>query len=138
MKTAVAAVVLAAALVGVPRPAAAQPPASIDIAPFIAKEITPRVHLLTTPDDLTGFAIGNILLIEQSDGFVVIDSGIDAANGRAVVRYARSLANKPIKAVAITHWHNDHPQGISAIRDAWPNVRIIATPATEAGMLGPE
>jgi len=26
---------------------------------------------------------------------------------------------------------------VSAIRDAWPNVRIIATPATKAGMLGP-
>ena len=49
-----------------------------------------------------------------------------------------SLTPKPIKAVAITHWHNDHPQGVSAIRDAFPNVRIIATSATEAGMLGPE
>ena len=38
----------------------------------------------------------------------------------------------------ITHWHDDHPQGISAIRDAYPKVRIISTPQTEAGMLGPE
>jgi len=68
----------------------------------------------------------------------VIDSGIDAANGRAIVAYARSLSRKPIKAVAITHWHNDHPQGVSAIRDAYPNVRVIATRPTEAGMLGPE
>jgi glyoxylase-like metal-dependent hydrolase (beta-lactamase superfamily II) len=133
---------VAAFLVGAPILSGAAAPAAtaqaVDISPFIAQEITPKVHLLTTPDDLVGFAIGNILLIEQRHGFVVIDSGIDAANGRAVVAYARSLSPKPIKAVAITHWHNDHPQGISAIRDAYPNVRIISTRPTEDGMLGPE
>lgn len=110
----------------------------VDIRPFNAVEITPQVHLLTTPDDWYAAAIGNVILIEQSDGFVVVDSGFNAANGRAVVRYAKALADKPIKAVMITHWHNDHPQGVSAIRDAFPKVRIIATRGTEAGMLGPE
>src|SRR5205085_4495942 len=100
--------------------------------------INPKVHLLTMPDEWYAAAIGNVILIEQSDGFVLVDSGINAANGRAVVRYAKSLAKKPIKAVMITHWHNDHPQGISAIRDAFPEVRIIATRGTEAGMRGPE
>lgn len=110
----------------------------IDLRPFVAREIAPKVHLLSTPDDFLAFAIGNVTLIEQSDGFVLVDSGMTAANGRAVVAYARSLSPKPIKAVAITHWHNDHPQGVSAIRDAFPNVRIIATRPTEEGMLGPE
>jgi len=118
--------------------AGAVPPSASDIAPFIAEEITPKVHLLTMPEEWYAAAIGNVILIEQSDGFVLVDSGINAANGRAVVRYARSLADKPIKAVMITHWHGDHPQGISAIRDVYPKVRIIATRGTEAGMLGPE
>ena len=113
-------------------------PASVDVAPFVAHEVHPKVHLLSTPDDYFGPAVGNVVLIEQRDGFVVVDSGLNAANGRAVVRFARSLAAKPIKAVMITHWHNDHPQGVSAIRDAFPKVRIIATRETEAGMLGPE
>ena len=119
-----------------PADVAAQAP-GLDLNPFIAEEITPKVHLLTTPDEWYAAAIGNVILIEQSDGFVLVDSGINAANGRAVVRYAKSLANKPIKAVMITHWHGDHPQGISAIRDAYPKVRIIATRGTEAGMRGP-
>ena len=127
------------ALAAAPVAAIAQAPVSeIDIAPFVAHEINPKVHLLAIPDDWYAAAIGNVILIEQSDGFVVVDSGTSAGNGRAVVRYAKSLANKPIKAVMVTHWHNDHPQGISAIRDAFPKVRIIATRGTEAGMLGPE
>ena len=117
------------ASVGVP--ALAQPVAqAVDVAPFTAEEISPKVHLLTMPDDWYAGAIGNVILIEQSDGFVIVDSGQNAANGRAVVRCARSLANKPIKAVMITHWHGDHPQGISAIRDAYPKVRVIATRGT--------
>ncbi len=109
-----------------------------DIAPFVAVKVHPKVNLLTTPDDYFGPVIGNVILIEQADGFVVVDSGLSAGNGRGVVRFARSLSAKPIKVVAITHWHNDHPQGISAIRDAFPKVRIIATRETEAGMLGAE
>jgi len=127
-----------AALVEVPSAAIAQAPATqVDIAPFVAHEVNPKVHLLAMPDDWYAQLAGNVVVIEQSDGFVIVDSGGNAGNGRAVVRYARSLANKPIKAVMITHWHGDHPQGISAIRDAYPNVRIISTRGTEAGILGP-
>jgi glyoxylase-like metal-dependent hydrolase (beta-lactamase superfamily II) len=111
---------------------------AVDIAPFVASEVDPRVHLLSTPDDYFGPVIGNVILIEQRDGLVLVDSGLTAGNGRAVVRYAKSLSPKPIKAVLITHWHNDHPQGVSAVRDAFPKVRIISTRETETGMLGPE
>jgi glyoxylase-like metal-dependent hydrolase (beta-lactamase superfamily II) len=106
--------------------------------PWVASTIKPGVHLLASAPDWFGPVIGNVTLIEQSDGWVVIDSGLTASNGREVVRFARSLSPKPIKAVAITHWHNDHPQGVSAIRDAFPGVRIIATTGTEKGMLGAE
>ena len=110
---------------------------TFDAAPFVARQVAPKVHLLSTPAEFYAFALGNITLVEQKDGFVVIDSGMTAGHGRTVVAFARSLSPKPIKAVAITHWHSDHPQGVSAIRDVYPNVRIISTPATEAAMLSP-
>lgn len=123
-----------ATLLAASAPSAAQTP---NLAPFVAHEITPKVHVLSTPEDWYAAAIGNVVLIEQSDGFVVVDSGSNAANGRAIVRYARSLANKPIKVVMITHWHGDHPQGLSGIVETYPNVRIISTRATEDGIRGP-
>ena len=118
-------------------PSAMAQPAAVDVRPWVAQQVAPKVHLLSTPDDYFGPAVGNVTLIEQSDGFVVIDSGAAVGHGRKVVEYARSLSPKPIKAVAITHWHNDHPLGVSAIRDAYPDVRVISTPATEEGLLGP-
>jgi glyoxylase-like metal-dependent hydrolase (beta-lactamase superfamily II) len=117
----------------IPAAALAQP----DIAPFTARELGPGVHLLAEPPAFSGNASGNVTLIEQSDGVVLVDSGGSIGDGRRVVAYVRSLTDKPIKAVLITHWHGDHPLGIVAIRAAWPGVRIIATPQTRAGMLGP-
>ena len=128
-----AALILIAGLAPV---ASAQPAASsVNVSPFVAHTVAPKVHVLSTPAEFYAFALGNVTLIEQSDGFVLIDSGMTAGHGRTIVDYARSLSPKPIKAVAFTHWHNDHPQGVSAIRDAYPNVRIISTRGTEAGLL---
>lgn len=114
-------------------PAFSQP----DIAPFTARDLAPGIRLLGTPADYAGPAISNVSIIEQSDGFVLVDSGATIAHGRAIVAYIRSISRKPVKAVLITHWHNDHPLGIAAIREAWPRVRIIATERTRAGLLGP-
>jgi glyoxylase-like metal-dependent hydrolase (beta-lactamase superfamily II) len=136
---------LAAIALAAPAAVAGQAPATAPVVkdsdrygPWVASTIKPGIHVLAAAPDWFGPAVGNVTLIEQSDGWVVIDSGLTASNGREVVRYARSLSPKPIKAVAITHWHNDHPQGVSAIRDAFPTVWIIATTGTERGMLGPE
>jgi glyoxylase-like metal-dependent hydrolase (beta-lactamase superfamily II) len=74
--------------------------------------------------------IGNVTIIEQSDGVVLIDSGGSIADGRDVVSAVRTLTPKPIKAVAITHWHNDHPLGIPAVLEAFPSARVISTSAT--------
>ena len=108
-----------------------------EIGPFVAREISPRVHLLSTPQDYYGPVVGNVSIIEQNDGFIVVDTGLTVGNGRSIVDYIRARSAKPVKAVIFSHWHNDHPQGASAIRDAWPKVRIIATPQTKAGLLGP-
>ena len=61
---------------------------------------------------------------------VVIDSGLTRADGRRAVEFIRSITRKPVKVLLYTHWHNDHPQGGSEIRAAWPRVRIISTAAT--------
>ena len=107
------------------------------LAPYAARDLGPGVHLLAEPPLFAGSVSGNVTLIEQRDGVVLVDSGGSIGDGRRVVAYVRSLTDKPVKAVMITHWHGDHPLGIEAIRAAWPHVRIIATPQTRAGMLGP-
>jgi glyoxylase-like metal-dependent hydrolase (beta-lactamase superfamily II) len=112
-------------------------PAPGPYGPLVGRTLAPGIHLLGTPEDYRGAAIGNIVVIEQSDGVVMIDSGGTVADGRRAVAFVRSITEKPVKALVISHWHNDHPLGVSALRDAWPKLRIIATPATRRGLLGP-
>ena len=124
---------LVVALLFAAAPLGAQP----DIAPYTARTLAPGVHLLATPPEYRGGVIGNIVIIEQSDGMVVVDSGGTAADGRRAVAYIRSLTEKPVKALAYTHWHGDHPQGGSELRAAWPRLRIISTARTLAALRGP-
>jgi glyoxylase-like metal-dependent hydrolase (beta-lactamase superfamily II) len=112
----------------------AQAPA---LGPFTARQLAPGIHLLSTPADYRGPVVGNVTVIEQSDGIVLVDSGLTAADGRRITAFVRSLTDKPVKAVLITHWHNDHPQGASVIRAAWPRAEIIATARTRETLLGP-
>lgn len=127
MRLLVLALLLAAA------PLSAQP----DIAPYAARRLAPGVHLLATPPDYRGGVTGNIVVIEQSDGVVIIDSGGTAADGRRAVAFIRSVTARPVKALVYTHWHGDHPQGGSEIRAAWPRLRIISTARTLESLRGP-
>lgn len=81
--------------------------------------------------------IGNVTVIEQSDGLVLVDAGGSPGSGRRIVGLVKAISAKPVKAVVITHWHGDHPQGLSEILAAWPKARTIATRATQAHLRDP-
>ena len=104
--------------------------ASADYGHLQPEKVADRVHVLRQPSRLWAAVVGNVTVIEQSDGLVLIDSGGSIADGRRVVELVRAISDKPVKAVALTHWHDDHPLGLAAIRAAWPGVRIVATKAT--------
>ena len=114
--------------------ALAQSPPVPTLAPYVSRQLAPGVHLLATPLASRGGVTGNITVIEQSDGRVVIDSGGTAADGRRAVAFIRSITRKPVKALVYTHWHGDHPQGGSEIRAAWPRTRIISTVRTREAL----
>ena len=94
------------------------------------EKVAPHVWVMRQPDRLWAAVIGNVTIIEQADGVVLVDSGGTIADGRDVVEGVRSLTAKPVKAVAITHWHNDHPLGLPGILEAFPTARIISTART--------
>ena len=99
------------------------------------ERVADRIHAMRQPDRIWSAVIGNVTIIEQSDGVVLIDSGGTLADGRQVAAAVRALTSKPVKAVAITHWHNDHPLGVRGIVEAWPRARIISTEAAKKRMI---
>lgn len=115
-------------------PPAREPwPATVD-NPFkqIMERVSDRVYVLRQAQPNFAGVVGNVTIIEQDDNLVLVDSGNSRGTGERVVEAVRRLSDKPVSAVIITHWHNDHPLGLPAIIEAWPSVEIIATEATAA------
>lgn len=118
-------------------PLRAEDPDATVHGPYATALLVDGVRLMAPPPDYRGFATSNIVLIEQSDGIVVVDTGVTRADGVRVGDYVASFTTKPVTAIILTHWHNDHPQGASAITQRWPAARVIATAATRKGIAGP-
>lgn len=89
--------------------------------------LVPGVHVLAQREPFHVQPLGNVTLIEQSDGIVLVDAGGTPTAGHRIVEEVRRLGPKPVKAVVLTHWHGDHVLGAAAIRQAWPDARLVAT-----------
>jgi glyoxylase-like metal-dependent hydrolase (beta-lactamase superfamily II) len=104
----------------------------------IIEPITPRLWQIRQAKPFHLQPIGNVTVIDQADGLVLVDSGGSPGSGRRIIRLIRSVSDKPVKAVILTHWHGDHPLGLSEILKAWPQARTIATEATRAHLADPK
>ena len=71
---------------------------------------------------------GNTVFVVTDRGVVVFDAGGSPAMGEAIVTKVRSLTDKPITHVIISHWHGDHMRGLQSIVAAFPQVQIFAHP----------
>jgi glyoxylase-like metal-dependent hydrolase (beta-lactamase superfamily II) len=100
----------------------------------VAERVAPGVHVLRQKETHFSGVVGNVTVIEQSDGLVLIDTGASHGSGKRVVDLVKRISPKTVKSVILTHWHNDHPLGLSAIVKEWPGAEIIATEATKAFM----
>lgn len=127
------------AILAVGTPATAAPP---DAPPElvadgyfeVAEKVADHVWIIRQAEPFHLQPIGNVTVIEQADGLVMVDAGGSPGGGRRLVAMVRALSPKPVKAVILTHWHGDHPQGLPEIQKAWPRARTISTAATKAAL----
>jgi glyoxylase-like metal-dependent hydrolase (beta-lactamase superfamily II) len=120
-------------LAGCATPTATEPPAPVQATdPFlqIIEPIADHVWVMRQAQPNFAGVVGNVTIIEQSRGVVLVDSGATHGDGARIVAAVRRLTTKPVTAVIVTHWHNDHPMGISALKEAWPDIEVIASEAT--------
>lgn len=128
---------LLAALLGSVAATAAPQTAEQQAPGFLQKieRISPHVHLLRQAETYFFDGVGNIVVVEQRDGLVLVDSGGLFGSGQRAIGLIKAISPKPVKAVVITHWHSDHNLGLSAMIRAWPKMQIIAHEATIQAML---
>ena len=60
-----------------------------------------------------GFGLENPVMIEGQDGIIIVDPAETIEMMEAVMKQFRSITDKPVKAVIVTHNHGDHWGGMS-------------------------
>jgi glyoxylase-like metal-dependent hydrolase (beta-lactamase superfamily II) len=98
-------------------------------------QIADHVYLIRAPLGYGPVPLANEVLIEQSDGLVLVDAGKTRGAGARIVALIRQVSRKPVKAVILTHWHQDHVLGLGPIVEAWPKAAIIANTVTRDALL---
>jgi glyoxylase-like metal-dependent hydrolase (beta-lactamase superfamily II) len=71
------------------------------------------------------FISGNSVIIDLGGHALVVDPHITEFTANEIIAKAREVAG-PVKYLVNTHLHNDHTQGNSAFKKAFPGVTIIA------------
>ena len=91
---------------------------------------------VTTFSESTARALvqGNITLIVGDASALVIDTGHFPAVAQRVIADIRRLTDKPVRYVAVTHWHMDHYMGNAEFADAFPGLTIITHSFTASMM----
>ena len=117
-------------------PALAAPPAVEGPSSFVQidEKISDHVHLLRLPTTMFLDPTGNVIVIEQSDGLVLVDSGGYFGAGQRVVETVKAISPKPVKVLILTHYHSDHSFGVPAILQTWPNAEFLAHEGTLKAM----
>jgi glyoxylase-like metal-dependent hydrolase (beta-lactamase superfamily II) len=111
-------------------------PAPTEAASFVQvpQKISAHVTLLRLPVTQFIDPTGNVVVIEQSGGLVLIDSGGYFGAGRRVVDMVKAISPKPVTALVLTHYHSDHSFGAAAVLAAWPGADFIASEGTLKAM----
>src|SRR3981189_3858271 len=86
------------------------------------------IKVFTSPDDQFW---ANSVIIEGAREVMLVDAQLTKTSAEKVLQQIEET-KKPLSTIYITHAHADHFLGLEVFKEAYPGVRIIATPAVVA------
>lgn len=78
---------------------------------------------------------GNTVVFEAPQGLIVVDTGRHSFHRQAILDLAAER-KRTIVAVINSHWHLDHVSGNSALRAAFPQLRVYSSKAIDGALAG--
>jgi glyoxylase-like metal-dependent hydrolase (beta-lactamase superfamily II) len=78
---------------------------------------------MAPPIRISRFGFVNAYLVEEEDGFTLVDTTIPRS-AKAILAAARD-AGAPIVRIALTHAHGDHIGSLDALAEALPGVEVL-------------
>lgn len=109
------------------------------LAPFLmllaAASVVPaqsRLHLRVFTSGPNGFSVNSTLIYGDRDAILVDTQFVRSEAYRVAAMILESKKN--LTTVYITHGHPDHYFGIAVLKQAFPNAKFVALPATIAAI----
>ena len=78
---------------------------------------------MTPPIRISRFGFVNSYLVQEDDGFTLVDTMLPGS-AKAILA-AAERAGAPIVRIALTHAHGDHIGSLDALADALPGVEVL-------------
>jgi glyoxylase-like metal-dependent hydrolase (beta-lactamase superfamily II) len=88
----------------------------------------PPVAVQVVTGSPEGFLVNSTIITGQRDA-ILIDAQFTLADGKKVAD-ALKATGKTLTTVYVTHSHPDHYFGFPAVKEAFPNAKLVALPAT--------
>jgi glyoxylase-like metal-dependent hydrolase (beta-lactamase superfamily II) len=117
-----------AACGGSPPPPAEEPAPPPPVEQPVPAE--PKLKLEVLTGSAEGFLVTSALVTGEKSA-VLIDAQFTLADAKKVADAVKA-SNKVLTTVYVTHWHPDHYFGFPAIKEAFPDAKLVALPATVA------
>lgn len=70
---------------------------------------------------------GNVAFLITDEGVVVVDTGDSFSAGQKIVKIIKSITDKPIKYIIMTHFHSDHVSGLPAFPERASVIASVKT-----------
>ena len=91
-----------------------------------------RLHLRVFTSGANGFSVNSTLIYGEKDAILVDTQFVRSEAYRVAAMILESKKN--LTTVYITHGHPDHYFGIAVLKQAFPNAKFVALPATIAAI----
>jgi glyoxylase-like metal-dependent hydrolase (beta-lactamase superfamily II) len=93
---------------------------------FEFEELSDGVWAGVRPDAPRYPVMGNTTFVVGDNGVVVFDGGGMPLMSEQLIRKIRSVTDKPVTHVVMSHWHGDHLFGVYRFAEEYPGVQFVA------------
>jgi cyclase len=84
-------------------------PGLADNAPGPTVEVAPGLFAVVWPEDG-----GNVAFLVTEEGVLVVDTGASAEQAGTILARIREKTDRPIRYILLTHYHDDHTNGLAS------------------------
>lgn len=110
----------------IPTPPPADFTSSSDPYELEWRTVAQDVYIGVRPQSARFPVVGTSVIVVGGKSVLVFDGGGAPQQAERVLEKIRKETGKPVSHIVISHWHGDHHLGLSPLRAAFPQAKVVA------------